>query len=191
MTLAITEGDRFRPTPDRLPGHYADAIASLQDRKTGKHLPVRVFRPNTVIMQKGLSGSTMYVILEGGVRVDFGGSLPIRISGKGGFFGEIASLFENTNRAATVTSEGPVSTRALEISTADVLGLLMLGGSFEYSYQIITNTAVSRALDNLTNNPQAAKVSGIPSIDQWKETESGLRVPPLRAIPHTRFVVPK
>ena len=188
---SIAETRAQTQSPDRLPDYIVDAIGQLQNEKTKKPLPVREFRPNTAIMHKGEKGSTMYVILSGEIGVYVDDRTPIRISGKGGFFGEMASLFEDANRAATVISDGFFSTRALEMTAADVLGLLMLGRRFESAYQIITQTAASRALDNLTKNPDAAKASGIPPLDQWMKTEAGLRVPPLRAISHTRFVAPK
>ncbi len=185
MSLIRVEGDRPRTIPDRLPEYQVDAITRLYNLDTGKPLSQKEVPPNTVVMKKGDTGSIMYIILEGGASVDIGSGV-VYIEGKGGFFGEMAALFERTTRVAQVTTQRISNTRVLELSTADVAGLALLD-EYDAAYEIIAKTAASRAFNNLENNPEAAIASGIPSIEQWIETESGFRIPPLRPISPTRF----
>jgi CRP-like cAMP-binding protein len=61
--------------------------------------------PGHVLMREGSSGAEFFVIVDGAVRIDRGGST-VRTLGAGDFLGEIA-LVDNGPRTATATTETP------------------------------------------------------------------------------------
>ncbi|MEI7557172.1 Crp/Fnr family transcriptional regulator [Candidatus Chlorohelix sp.] len=70
----------------------------------------RVYKHGETIYHKDDAGSTMYVIVDGTVKVsvpsESGAEMILAILCKGDFFGEL-SLFDGKPRSATVTSVGP------------------------------------------------------------------------------------
>jgi CRP/FNR family transcriptional regulator/CRP/FNR family cyclic AMP-dependent transcriptional regulator len=70
----------------------------------------RTYRNGEIIFHKDDSGSTMYIIAEGSVKIsvpsELGNEIILSILGAGESFGEL-SLFDNKPRSATVTCAGP------------------------------------------------------------------------------------
>lgn len=86
-------------------------FGSLNDRqrsRIGNLVTVRRFEPGTVILAQGTSAVTLYLILDGQVRVtrepeDGGTAVSLATLGPGDVFGEMAVLDEET-RSSTITA---------------------------------------------------------------------------------------
>jgi CRP-like cAMP-binding protein len=78
------------------------------------------FEPGQAIVERGLWGDAMYVIVAGAAEVDVGGRF-FRLE-RGDFFGEMAVL-ASERREATVTAVAPV--QALRIPAEDLQALLL------------------------------------------------------------------
>lgn len=79
-------------------------------RELFSHLKRRSYRHGEVIFHKDDSGSTMYIIAQGSVKIsvpsELGNEIILSILSSGESFGEL-SLFDNRPRSATVTCAGP------------------------------------------------------------------------------------
>ena len=73
----------------------------------------RLLRPGETLFRRGDLGTTMYVVVQGGIELDFGGDLATRRVGRHGFFGELGLLIGDHARSADATAIG--STVLLEL----------------------------------------------------------------------------
>lgn len=89
------------------------------------HLIERRYPQNTTIVEEGLEGDFMYVLIEGRVKVtklsEDGREKILEFLEAGAFFGEM-SLLDSAPRSASVKTLRPV--RLLALSRADFLGVL-------------------------------------------------------------------
>ncbi len=100
-----------------LDDHDLDAIVA--------HAPIRAYRKNTVILDKGDDTSSLYMIISGRVKVyvSDGASREIVLSecGPGEHFGELALLNDLPRTASAITLEG---SRLLVLSKSEFLNCL-------------------------------------------------------------------
>lgn len=73
----------------------------------------RLLGPGEALFRRGDLGTTMYVVIQGGIELDFGGDLASRRVGRHGFFGELGLLIGDHARSADATAIG--STVLLEV----------------------------------------------------------------------------
>lgn len=87
-----------------------DQLQSEELRELFTRLKRRNYRHGDIIFHKDDSGSTMYIIAEGSVKIsvpsELGNEIILSILGPGESFGEL-SLFDGKPRSATVTCAGP------------------------------------------------------------------------------------
>ena len=74
------------------------------------HAVTRTFRKNTIVINEGDAGDSMYVVLSGQLKAflsdDEGKEIVINTMGPGEYFGEL-SLFDDTQRSASVITTEP------------------------------------------------------------------------------------
>ena len=74
------------------------------------HAVTRTFRKNTIVINEGDAGDSMYVVLSGQLKAflsdDEGKQIVINTMGPGEYFGEM-SLFDDTQRSASVITTEP------------------------------------------------------------------------------------
>lgn len=169
---------------DRLSDECVDALLRLVYKDSGLQLPRRRFQYNQPIVVEGQTGSSMFVLLRGEVRVERRGIAIALLAGKGAFVGEIAALYEGVLRTATVRSKlGGVE--ALELSTRDIAGLVLLTQKpIIMATEIISHVAVSRIR---TMSEEDMQRSNIPPRSQWSHTEDD-EFPPLKFVPANKFM---
>jgi CRP/FNR family transcriptional regulator, cyclic AMP receptor protein len=93
---------------------HSQIFGNLNDRQRARIanlMSIRRFDSGTVILQQGTSAVTLYLILDGQVRVtrepeDGGTSVSLATLGAGDVFGEMAVLDEET-RSSTITALEP------------------------------------------------------------------------------------
>ncbi|MFV2072846.1 MAG: cyclic nucleotide-binding domain-containing protein [Thermoanaerobaculales bacterium] len=104
---------------------HASTLFSSFDRETLKEIIdstlLRSFCEGDIVVTEGEPGSSLFLIVTGGVKVftrtDDGGHLPLAELGPGDFFGEV-SLLTGKPRTATITAHTPVT--AIELDRTDV-----------------------------------------------------------------------
>lgn len=104
---------------------HASTLFSSFDREALKEIIdstlLRSFCEGDIIVTEGEPGSSLFLIVSGGVKVftrtDDGGHLPLAELGPGDFFGEV-SLLTGKPRTATITAHTLVT--AIELDRADV-----------------------------------------------------------------------
>ena len=96
-------------------------LSSRQLRKLAKSAVEHSYEADTTIVRERSRTTTMYVLLEGTVKVERGGQVVSHL-GPGQYFGEIA-LIDGRERAASVIAETPV--RCLVLLQEELRNLLM------------------------------------------------------------------
>jgi CRP-like cAMP-binding protein len=96
-------------------------LSARQLRKLAKSVVEHTYEPGTTIVREGGRTATLFVVLEGEVKVVRGGRTISRRR-PGEFFGEIA-LIDGRPRAASVVAETPI--RCLVLEQATLKQLLM------------------------------------------------------------------
>lgn len=105
------------------PKHVAELVTGLSQD------PVMYYDRGRPIVLTGQSGTRMYVVTEGSVRVDIGERVVERL-GPGGVFGE-AALLDQSPRLATVVAERDCA--VLPVSRNAFLGLVKMSPGFAES----------------------------------------------------------
>lgn len=131
-------------SPDRLTDRHIGELRRLHYWDTGKVIPRQRFLADQVMIEAGASGDNnfIFILLGGSVRVQREGQTFAELSGPGVFVGEIAALFPQTKRTATVIAKE--SLRALKLTPDDLAGLNGAEGLLRDVHEIIRNTASAR-----------------------------------------------
>ena len=123
-----------------------------------EHSRSLVLRKNTILMSEGETGESMYIVIEGSIRVfvgdEEGNEIVLFLEGPGSYLGEISLLDDEPRTASAITLE---KTEVLAISKAGFLACLE--SNPEVAFLIVralterlrraTRTIRSLALDNV------------------------------------------
>jgi len=137
VASALQGSDALEQSAAFEPKRLAELIAKLSDD------PPVYFDRRKPIMQEGLVGTRMYIVLEGTVAVFIGGKVIERL-GPGGVFGELA-LVEQQPRLASVNAETDCSLQPVNRAAF----LALVESSPEFAASLLTKLA--ERLRNLTS----------------------------------------
>lgn len=98
--------------------HLFSGIGKRRLRKFVRHATVAEYGRGDVVIQKGTSGESLYVILSGSAQAV--GKTASRVLRTGDYFGEL-SLLDGTPRSATVVATGEL--HLMEVSRQAFIGL--------------------------------------------------------------------
>ena len=167
-------------------------LSTVSDRRLralAKASVIREYRDGKRILKAGTSGSDLYVILDGRVKVQRGGETVARI-GAGEMFGEI-SLLDPGPRTADVVADGP--TRCLHLSGRDfkpdlwddprlVASVLQAVGK-RLRDLLEESGGDPTAVIEARSGPALSPAAGLPALPTASTSESATRAGALKQVP--------